>query len=84
MRIPVIISTGSAAATMCFEYILSGAGYVELNAETVELTAGDGYILCPCTPPSLLFGAQEALAQGMVQCAGRSGSAFNGRLSAKG
>ncbi len=32
-----------------FEYVLSGAGYVELNAETVELTAGDGYILCPCT-----------------------------------
>ncbi len=22
---------------------------MELNAETVELTAGDGYILCPCT-----------------------------------
>lgn len=37
--------------SMCyvFECVLDGAGYVELNGETVRLAAGDAYILFPCT-----------------------------------
>lgn len=32
-----------------FEYILSGSGYVEFDGKTIKLTAGDTYILYPCT-----------------------------------
>lgn len=32
-----------------FEYILKGTGYVEINGKTIQLNAGDAYILCPCT-----------------------------------
>lgn len=32
-----------------FECVLKGTGYVEFNGETIRLTAGDAYILHPCT-----------------------------------
>lgn len=32
-----------------FEYVLSGTGHVEFNGKSVTLTAGDAYILHPCT-----------------------------------
>lgn len=37
------------ASCYVFECVLDGAGYVELNGETVRLAAGDAYILPPCT-----------------------------------